>query len=72
MRKSQVFLYPLESRVAFPYHEYQVSLVSNQFDCNQLHTQPRTTTISLVLLRSWTPTSPRSRRLRASANTAPL
>lgn len=32
MRRSKVFLYPLSSRVAFPYHEYQVTLASNQFE----------------------------------------
>jgi hypothetical protein len=32
IKKSNVFLYALDSKVVFPYHEYSFTINSNQYD----------------------------------------
>ena len=32
IKKSNVFLYALDSKVIFPYHEYSFTINSNQYD----------------------------------------
>jgi hypothetical protein len=36
IKKSNIFLYPLDNKVVFPYHEYTFSINSNQYDCKYL------------------------------------
>lgn len=37
IKKSNVYLYPLDGKVVFPYHEYTFTINSNHYDRNYFH-----------------------------------
>ncbi len=50
IKKSNVFLYPLDSKVIFPYHEYTFTINSSNYDRTKfIYLKLTFTTIWLVL-----------------------
>ena len=43
IKKNNVFIYALDMKVIFPYHEYAFSINSNIYERNYLLTQPKPT-----------------------------
>ena len=45
MKKQNIYIYPLEGKVIFPYHEYRFTISSHSYQRTSMITQPKYTTI---------------------------
>ena len=46
MKKHNIYIYPIESKVIFPYHEYRFTISSHSYQRNSLPNQLKPTTTS--------------------------
>lgn len=50
MKRHNIYIYPLEGKIIFPYHEYRFSINTNAYNRKHCATQPKPTITSLALL----------------------
>lgn len=53
MKRQNIYIYPIEGKVIFPYHEYRFAISTTLYNRNALPIQPSTTTTSLASSPNW-------------------
>lgn len=52
MKKQNIYIYPLEGKVIFPYHEYRFTISSHSYQRKNVFIQLKHTITSSALLRN--------------------